>query len=84
MSFCLIIQLPGNKKMRGHSDCAEACDAFSLYRRLEKTRVRVIEIFDLRDGDRRIITSAELEAIAQRERHRRHQAASHRAGARHG
>jgi len=75
MSFHLIVQLPGNSKLRGHSDCSLACDAFPLYRRLARTSVRVVEIFDLRGGERRPITGAELEAIAQQERHQRHRAA---------
>jgi hypothetical protein len=79
MSFRLIVQLPGDRSMRGYSECALASEAFSLCRHLAATRVRVVEIFDLRDGDQRAITSAELEAIAQRQRLAAEQrAAAHR------
>ena len=54
--------------MLGYSECVRASEAFSRYRHLAATRVRVVEVFDLRDGDRRAITSAELEAIAQCQR----------------
>lgn len=64
--------------MRGYGECVLASEAFSLYRHLAATRVRVVEIFDLRGGDQRAITSTELEAIAQRQR----LAAEHRAAAR--
>ena len=72
MSFYLTVQLPGGSSTRGYSECTLASDALDLYRHLAKTRVRVIEIFDLRHGERRAITGDELEAIAQKERHERY------------
>ncbi len=68
MAFRLTVELPGNRSMRGYSECVLASEAFGLYRHLARTRVRVVEILDLRDGDRKVITSTELEASAQRER----------------
>jgi hypothetical protein len=80
MSFRLTVQLPGSRTLRGYSECAQASEAFTVCRRLAGTRVRVVEILDLRGGDRKAITSAELEAIAQSERHRRHRAARKNGG----
>ena len=80
MSFRLTVQLPGSRALRGYSECAQASEAFTVCRRLAGTRVRVVEILDLRSGDRKAITSAELEAIAQSERHRRHRAARKNGG----
>jgi hypothetical protein len=41
MSFRLIVRLPGDRGMPGYSDCTLASDAFSIYRHLARTRVRV-------------------------------------------
>ena len=71
MSFRLIVRLPGERGMPGYAECALASEAFAIYRRLARTRLRVEEILDLRTGHRKPITEAELEAIAQRERRRR-------------
>lgn len=80
MAFRLTVELPGDRSMRGYSECLLASEAFSLYRHLSATRVRVVEILDLRGGDRKVITSAELEANAQSERLGKHKATrnSHR------
>jgi hypothetical protein len=75
MAFRLTVELPGDRGMRGYSECLLASEAFSLYRHLAGTRVQVVEILDLRDGDRKVITSAELEANAQSERLGKHKAA---------
>ena len=72
MSFRLIVRLPGEDGLPGTGDCELASDAFALYRRLARTRLRVEEILDLRAGERRPITASELEAIAQSERRDRH------------
>ncbi len=45
-----------------------AAEAFAAYRRLIRKKVAVKGILDLRAGDQRQITSAELEAIAWCER----------------
>ena len=74
MSFRLIVRLSGDGTP-GHGDCALASDALALYRRLGRTRVRVEEILDLRRGGKARISSAELEAIALRERCERHEVA---------
>ena len=75
MSFRLIVRLSGDRGTPGHGDCALASDALALYRRLGRTRVRVEEILDLRRGGKARISSAELEAIALRERCERHEVA---------
>ncbi len=62
--------------MPGYAECALASEAFAIYRRLVRTRLRVEEILDLRTGHRKPITEAELEAIAQRERNRPRKAAT--------
>jgi hypothetical protein len=78
VSFRLIVRLPGERGMPGYAECALASEAFAIYRRLVRTRLRVEEILDLRIGHCQPITEAELEAIAQRDRRRRHQAATDR------
>ncbi len=75
MSFRLTVELPGDRSMRGYSECVLASEAFGLYRHLAGTRVRVVEILDLRAGNRKVITGAELEANAQSERLGKHKAA---------
>jgi hypothetical protein len=72
MAFRLIVRLPGRRGIPGLSECALASEAFSVYRRLAKARVQVEQILDLREGHETPITSAELEAMAQCERHDRH------------
>ena len=72
MSFRLIVRLPGAHGIPGYSECALASDAFAIYRRLARTRVRVEQILDLRSGHETPISGPELEAIAQRERCDRH------------
>lgn len=67
MSFRLTVQLSANSQMRGYSECAQAHDAFTIYRRFAETQAWTIEIIDLRDGQERSITGPELEAIAQSE-----------------
>jgi hypothetical protein len=68
VSFRLIVRLPGRSGLPGTSDCALASEAFTVYRRLAKSSVRVERILDLREGHEAPITGAELEAMAQRER----------------
>jgi hypothetical protein len=75
MSFRLIVRLPGRRNIAGYSECALASEAFTVYRRLVRTSVRVEKILDLRAGQETPITDAELEAMAQRERCDRHKAA---------
>lgn len=75
MSFRLIVRLPGRRNIAGYSECALASEAFTVYRRLVRTSVRVEKILDLRAGHETPITGAELEAMAQRERCDRHKAA---------
>ena len=73
MAFRLIVRLPGRRGIPGCSECALASEAFSVYRRVAKTTVRVEQILHLREGHETPITSAELEAMAQcegRDRHR--------------
>jgi len=67
-SFRLIMRLPGPRGLPGVSDCALASEAFTVYRRLARSSVRVEQILDLRAGGEAPITGAELEAMAQRER----------------
>lgn len=68
MSFRLIVRFPGRHGIPGISECALASEAFTVYRRLGKSSVRVEQILDLRAGHETPITGAELEAMAQRER----------------
>jgi hypothetical protein len=75
MSFRLIVRLPGRRNIAGYSECALAGEAFTVYRRLARSSVRVEKILDLRAGHETPITGAELEAMAQRERCDRHEAA---------
>jgi hypothetical protein len=75
VSFRLIVRLPGRAGLPGTSDCTWASEAFTVYRRLAGTGVRVEKILDLRAGGKTPITGAELEAMAQRERCERHRAA---------
>ena len=75
MSFRLIVRLPGCRSIAGYSECALASEAFTVYRRLARTSVRVEKILNLRAGHETPITGAELEAMAQRERRDRHKAA---------
>jgi hypothetical protein len=75
MSFRLIVRLPGERGGPGYSDCTLASDAFAIYRRLSRTRLRVEKILDLRSGRERQISGPELAAIVQRERCDQHEAA---------
>lgn len=67
MSFRLIVRLSGDRGTPGYGDCALASDALALYRRLARTRARVEEILDLRQGREIRISGPELEAIALRD-----------------
>jgi hypothetical protein len=75
MSFRLTVELPGKRATRGTSECAPASEAFAVCRQLATTRLRVIEILDLREGSGKSISAPELEAIAQGERLGRHKSA---------
>jgi hypothetical protein len=75
MSFRLLVRFPGRRGVPGYSDCALASEALAVCRRLARSSVQVEKILDLRAGDETPITTAELEAMAQRERVDRHRAA---------
>jgi hypothetical protein len=68
MSFRLIVRFPGRHGIPGISECTLASEAFTVYRRLGKSSVRVEQILDLRAGHEVPITGTDLEAMAQRER----------------
>lgn len=68
MSFRLIVRLPGRHGLAGSGDCERASEALGFYRRLSRSRMKVEQILDLRQGREQPITAPELEAIAQRER----------------
>jgi hypothetical protein len=74
MSFRLVVRVSGDRGLFGVGEYERASDAFALYRRVTRSRARVEEIVDLRGGGEVSISSAELEAIALRERCRRYRA----------
>ncbi len=71
MSFRLVVRTAAGADICESKDCHAAREGFAQYRRLVRARLEFIEIFDLRDGSARPISSAELEAIVQSEQHGR-------------
>lgn len=67
MSFRLIVRLPGRHGLAGSGECELASEALGFYRQLGRSRLRVEQILELRQGREIPITAPELEAIAQRE-----------------
>lgn len=67
MSFRLIVRLPGRHGLAGSGECELASETLGFYRQLGRSRLRVEQIVDLRQGRETPITAHELEAIAQRE-----------------
>lgn len=68
MSFRLVVRVSGDRGLLGVGEYELASDAFALYRRVTRTRARIERIVDLRDGEEKPISGAELEALALRER----------------
>lgn len=71
MSFRLVVRHSADADIRESMECQTSGEAFALCRRLTRYALQAVEVLDLRTGSALPISSAELEAIAQSERHGR-------------